>query len=208
MATKKREKSSTSQKVKTAIASTVAAVGIATSVITTVPTTKPDGPKVDKPVVTENVDVITNSEVDKNNDTKTNGKVSDKNKATYPTGDTIVNPDTSVILSDVATTPDIDLTDYTTQIPFELRNESDFAKSIVVNPDDKLSIDIIEMYLGDSLVDYCLIPNTNYITSVPIMFEDLSYLEFKLYRAGEQVGSAVIRDGVMLSNIKEVSQDD
>lgn len=206
--TKKDGKTSTKQRVKTAVAGVVAAAGIATSVLTTVPTTPPESPKVDKPSITEDVTEVSKPKSSTKDDkakTETNkdnkAKDSKSNKPNQAT-------DKPEIIPQPEPVSDIDLTDYTTRIAYELRDESEFAKSIVIHPDDNLSIDIIEMYLGDALIDYCLIPNTNYITSIPIMFEDLSYLEFKMYRAGTQVGSGVIRDGVMLSNVKEVDIND
>lgn len=193
------------EKVKTAVAGTVAAVGIATSLITTVPTTPPKTPKVDKPTVSDTVEVeAPKQEEVKKSDNKKTDKNKDANKNNNQTSsktntDNIPNNNTNSSTD----APSRDLTNFTTEIPYILEKESDYATSILINASDTLSIDIVEMYFKGDLVDYCLLPNNNKITSIPLIFDNLYNLEFKLYRAGEVVGTAVI-DGKMLTDVKEV----
>ena len=194
------------EKVKTAVAGTVAAVGIATSLITTVPTTPPKTPKVDKPTVSDTVEVeAPKQEEVKKSDNKKTDKNKDANKNNNQTSsktstDNIPNTSSSIDTDN----PSRDLTNFTTEIPYILEKENDYATSILINASDTLSIDIVEMYFKGDLVDYCLLPNNNKITSIPLIFDNLYNLEFKLYRAGEVVGTAVIEDGKMLTDVKEV----
>ena len=189
------------EKVKTAVAGTVAAVGIATSLITTVPTTPPKTPKVDRPAVSDTAEI----DVSRRKDVKKSDKNKDANKKGNQTPsktntDNIPNTSSSIDTDN----PSRDLTNFTTEIPYILEKENDYATSILINASDTLSIDIVEMYFKGDLVDYCLLPNNNKITSIPLIFDNLYNLEFKLYRAGEVVGTAVIEDGKMLTDVKEV----
>lgn len=201
MANVSKKQKPVKEKVKTAVAGTVAAVGIATSLITTVPTTPPKTPKADRPAVSDTVEI----DVSKRGQVKKSDKNKDANKKSNQTSSTTSTdsiPNTSS--SNNTDNPSRDLTNFTTEIPYILEKESDYVTSILINAPDTLSIDIIEMYFKGDIVDYCLLPNNNKITSIPLIFDNLYNLEFKLYRAGEVVGTAVIEDGKMLTDVKEV----
>lgn len=206
MANASKNKKPVKEKVKTAVAGTVAAVGVAASLMTTVPTTPPTAPKVDKPTVSDTVEIeAPKQEEVKKSDNKRTDKNKDVNKNNNQTSattntDNIPNNNTNSS-TDAASR---DLTNFTTEISYTIEKESDYATSILINASDKLSIDIIEMYFKGDIVDYCLLPNNNKITSIPLVFDNLYNLEFKLYRAGEVVGTAVIEDGKMLTDAKEV----
>ena len=53
-------------------------------------------------------------------------------------------------------------------------------------------------------MDTALIPTQPSFFSIPIVFEKLENLEIKLYRMGEQVGSARFIDGILKTNAKAV----
>ena len=94
--------------------------------------------------------------------------------------------------------------DYVTEIGYTLDGNNKHSKRLIIDVPDELSIDIAVLYVNDVEVDTALIPTQPSFFSIPIVFEKLENLEIKLYRMGEQVGSARFIDGILKTNAKAV----
>lgn len=95
---------------------------------------------------------------------------------------------------------------YNTEIKCEFYEKNNYTKSLKINVPDDLSIDIATLYVNTAEVDSTLIPTEAEFTSIPIVFEDKENLEIKLYRMGEEVGTARFIDGVLKTNAEAVSK--
>ena len=94
--------------------------------------------------------------------------------------------------------------DYVTEIGYTLDGDNKHSERLIIDVPDELSIDIAVLYVNDVEVDTALIPTQPSFFSIPIVFEKLENLEIKLYRMGEQVGSARFIDGILKTNAKAV----
>lgn len=95
--------------------------------------------------------------------------------------------------------------EYTTEIPYRLDKTSDYATTLVIDVPNNIQADIVEMYINDTVeVDVALIPTEPKFTSIPIVFDDLQKLSFKLYRLDECIGTAVFKGGKLMTNAKAV----
>lgn len=95
--------------------------------------------------------------------------------------------------------------EYTTEIPYRLEKTSDYATTLVIDVPNNIQADIVEMYINDTVeVDVALIPTEPKFTSIPIVFDDLQKLSFKLYRLDECIGTAVFKGGKLMTNAKAV----
>lgn len=56
-----------------------------------------------------------------------------------------------------------------------------------VYPPDEAEADIIELYVGESLVTKALLPSGK-LKSIPFVFSDLNNLELRLYKYGNVIG--------------------
>lgn len=95
---------------------------------------------------------------------------------------------------------------YNTEIKCEFYEKNNYTKSLKINVPDDLSIDIATLYVNTAEVDSTLIPTEAEFTSIPIVFEDKENLEIKLYRMGEEVGTARFIDGILKTNAEAVSK--
>lgn len=94
--------------------------------------------------------------------------------------------------------------DYTLEIPYSFKDGSDRTKTLIIDVPDELSIDIATLYVNDAEVATALLPTDAKFTSIPVVFENLENLEIKLYRMGEEIGSARFINGILLTNAKAV----
>ena len=94
--------------------------------------------------------------------------------------------------------------DYTTEIGYSFTNESKRSKTLVIDVPDFLLADIATMYVNKAEVGTTLLPNQARFTTLPVVFEDLSNIEIKLYRMGEEIGNAYFIDGILKTNAKAV----
>lgn len=94
--------------------------------------------------------------------------------------------------------------DYTLEIPYSFKDGSDRTKTLIIDVPDELSVDIVTLYVNDAEVATALLPTDAKFTTIPVVFEDLENLEIKLYRMGEEIGSARFINGILLTNAKAV----
>lgn len=94
--------------------------------------------------------------------------------------------------------------DYTIEIGYSFTNENKRSKTLVIDVPDYLSADIATMYVNKAEVGTTLLPNQASFTTLPVVFEDLSNIEIKLYRMGKEIGNAYFIDGILKTNAKAV----
>ena len=94
--------------------------------------------------------------------------------------------------------------DYTTEIGYSFTQASERSKTITIDVPEYLSADIVTMYVNGAEVNTVLLPGNPNFTTIPVVFEDLSNIEFKLYRMGEEIGSARFIDDILKTNAKAV----
>lgn len=93
--------------------------------------------------------------------------------------------------------------DYTLEIPYSFK-EGDRSKTLIIDVPAELSVDIATLYVNDAEVATALIPTFSKFTTIPVVFENLENLEIKLFRMGEEIGSARFINGILLTNAKAV----
>lgn len=90
------------------------------------------------------------------------------------------------------------------EIPYTIE-EGSMVTSMLVQPPEELSSDVIELYCNDELVTKAVLPNGK-LTSIPFIFTNLENLEIRFYKEGEVVGIGnfegkklygAIKDGVL-----------
>ncbi len=94
--------------------------------------------------------------------------------------------------------------DYTNEIGYSFTSESERSKTLVIDVPDFLSADIATMYVNGAEVGTTLLPTQARFTTIPVVFEDLSNIEIKLYRMGEEIGNAHFINGILKTNAKAV----
>ena len=98
-------------------------------------------------------------------------------------------------------TADEDLSAYDKEIGYGILN-NDYSATLTVDIPDSLSIDIAELYFNNCLVDTALFPNKTSFVSIPFVFDDLGRLKIKFYKLGENIGSAVFKEGRLYTDLK------
>lgn len=78
----------------------------------------------------------------------------------------------------------------TEPIQYSVENINDYIAKIEIIPPEKESIDLIEMYVNDQFVTQTILPNGQPMTTIPLIFNELSTIEFKLYNKGKVEGIA------------------
>lgn len=86
------------------------------------------------------------------------------------------------------------------ELTYEITQKNEYVTEMRIEAPDELSADIAELDLNGAEVDKTLLPDGKF-ESAPIVFSDLSNLEIKLYRLGEQVGTARFEDGALRGEI-------
>lgn len=94
--------------------------------------------------------------------------------------------------------------DYTLEIGYSFLSTSERSKTLIIDVPDVLSADIATMYVNGAEVSTTLIPTEAKFTTIPVVFEDLSNIEIKLYRMGEEIGTAYFIDKRLMTNAKVV----
>lgn len=101
-------------------------------------------------------------------------------------------------------TLDPDQSAYKTEIQYKFENPSDYAKTIIITIPDNLSIDIVDMMFKNDLVASGIMPSENQFTSIPLIFDNLENISFKLHRLGDIVGEAIFINGKLMTNAEVV----
>jgi len=78
------------------------------------------------------------------------------------------------------------------EIDYSITQKSEYVTVMNINVPNE-NADIASLYLNGVEVDKTLLPNGSF-TAIPLVFEDLSLLEVKLYSLGEYIGSAKFED--------------
>ena len=87
-------------------------------------------------------------------------------------------------------------------IDYTIYNKNEYISVMEIDTPEESNIDIVELYLNGEEVDKTLLPNGSF-ESIPMVFEDLSRLELKLYRKGKCVGTAKFNNTDLKANVKE-----
>ncbi|MBQ8588349.1 MAG: hypothetical protein IJ454_03050 [Clostridia bacterium] len=183
---------------KKAIASGAAAVVLATGLALTpaVTDTEVMEPEVIEEVVIEETEVSEDIEEVTEESSETEKTETEETKTEEPV---ITEPKQPHLEAEKPT-----YEDYTTEIGYSFTQASERSKTITIDVPEYLSADIVTMYVNGAEVNTVLLPGNPNFTTIPVVFEDLSNIEFKLYRMGEEIGSAKFIDDILKTNAKAV----
>ena len=90
---------------------------------------------------------------------------------------------------------------------YNIYSKNEYVTVMEIDAPIEAAIDVVELYLNGEEVDKTLLPDGEF-ESIPMMFDDLSRLELKLYRKGERVGNAKFEDDRLIANVKGVEGDE
>lgn len=91
-------------------------------------------------------------------------------------------------------------------IDYNIYSKNEYVTVMEIDAPEEASIDIAVLYLNGEEVGKTLLPDGKF-ESIPIVFEDLSRLEVKLYRTGKCVGTAKFVDETLSAGVKGVEYD-
>ena len=77
----------------------------------------------------------------------------------------------------------------TYDIGYDINPINEYVSEMSLDVPDELSIDIVELDVNGAEADKALLPNEN-LKAIPLVFTDLNNLEIKLYKRGNQIGTA------------------
>lgn len=77
----------------------------------------------------------------------------------------------------------------TEELNYSINAINQYRYELTIDEPKSESIDKVELYCNDGLVDYTLLPDGS-LNSVPLIFSNLDNLKIKMYKQGEEVGSA------------------
>ena len=77
----------------------------------------------------------------------------------------------------------------TYDIGYDINPINEYVSEMSLDVPDELSIDIVELDINGAEADKALLPNEN-LKAIPLVFTDLNNLEIKLYKRGNQIGTA------------------
>lgn len=195
---KKKKKVSKKERLKQVAAGAVIVAGVVTTgMLSTKPedtiTIEPNKPAHsssvnNKPqkVDTDNYEDIDYTKSDYKPNNSNNTSTDDENK---PQDNVTLDPDQSA---------------YKTEIQYKFENPSEYAKTIIITIPDNLSIDIVDMMFKNDLVASGIMPSENQFTSIPLIFDNLENISFKLHRLGDIVGEAIFINGKLMTNAEVV----
>lgn len=86
------------------------------------------------------------------------------------------------------------------EFTYEITDKNEYVTEMRIDAPEELSVDIVELNLNGTFVDKTLLPDGK-LTSAPIVFEDLSNLDIKLYRLGTVIGTAKFEDGMLKGEV-------
>ena len=212
--TKKKKKVSKKERLKQVAAGAVIVAGVVT---TGMLSTKPEDTitiESNKPAHSSSVDTKKDSTRTKTGDKKQTkddklSKVDTDNYEDIDYTKSDYKPDNSNNAStdnkdkpqdDIVPAPDYSA--YKTEIQYKFETPSDYAKTIIITIPDNLSIDIVDMMFKDSLVCSGIMPSENQFTSIPLIFDNLENISFKLHRVGNVVGEAIFINGKLMTNVE------
>ncbi len=84
-------------------------------------------------------------------------------------------------------------------VEYSLSKKNEYVTVMKVDVPEKAKVDICELYLNGELVDKTLLPEGE-LEAIPLVFEDMSRLELKLYKLGECVGSVELEESEANNN--------
>ena len=77
----------------------------------------------------------------------------------------------------------------TYDIGYDINPINEYVSEMSLDVPDELSVDIVELDVNGAEADKALLPNEN-LKAIPLVFTDLNNLEIKLYKRGNQIGTA------------------
>lgn len=190
----------TKKMLKNVAAGTTAAAALTAAVLVSPPADVSDTAVIDDaPSVTQVAELQTDAEQTAPDTAEETDSEKDKDKTEQAEGSTNEESTEHAVPEEKPTD------EYTTEIPYRLKKTSDYATTLVIDVPNNIQADIVEMYINDTVeVDVALIPTEPKFTSIPIVFDDLQKLSFKLYRLDECIGTAVFKGGKLMTNAKAV----
>ncbi len=102
----------------------------------------------------------------------------------------------------IATTPgskDVELS-------YDIFSMSEYVTVMKIDAPEETGADIAELCVNGEVVDKTLLPNGEF-KSIPLVFEDLSRLEIRLYSIGQRVGTARFEGETLNAEVLEVGDD-
>ena len=94
-----------------------------------------------------------------------------------------------------------DYSNHTLELGYSLV-QNEYSETFNIDVPDVYGVDIAELYFNDCLVDTALLPNKTNFISIPFVFDDLGRLKIKFYKLGENIGSAVFKEGRLYTDLK------
>ena len=77
----------------------------------------------------------------------------------------------------------------TYDIEYDIHPINEYVSEMSLDVPDEISADIIELDVNGAEADKALLPNDS-LKAIPLVFSDLNNLEIKLYKRGNQIGTA------------------
>lgn len=77
----------------------------------------------------------------------------------------------------------------TYDIEYDIHPINEYVSEMSVDVPDEISADIIELDVNGAEADKALLPNDS-LKAIPLVFSDLNNLEIKLFKRGNQIGTA------------------
>lgn len=80
------------------------------------------------------------------------------------------------------------LTPHKIEVPYDMNVTSQYITELSFTIPQEENVDLVEMYVNESYVDNALMPNGTF-QSIPLVFNNLDNVTFKMYKQGDQIGS-------------------
>ena len=77
----------------------------------------------------------------------------------------------------------------TYDIEYDIHPINEYVSEMSLDVPDEISADIIELDVNGAEADKALLPNDS-LKAIPLVFSDLNNLEIKLFKRGNQIGTA------------------
>lgn len=77
----------------------------------------------------------------------------------------------------------------TYEIEYDIHPINEYVSEMSLDVPDEISADIIELDVNGAEADKALLPNDS-LKAIPLVFSDLNNLEIKIYKRGNQIGTA------------------
>lgn len=80
------------------------------------------------------------------------------------------------------------LTPHKIEVPYDMNVTSQYITELSFTIPQEENVDLVEMYVNENYVDNALMPNGTF-KSIPLVFNNLDNVTFKMYKQGDQIGS-------------------